>query len=76
METRYVAIDLETSGLSYSKGGRVIEIGTVAIEGAVITAEFTSPFHVWNLFPACAGMERCVSIKMEFGSGTSIKHTG
>ena len=39
---RYVALDVETTGLSPQNGDRVIEIGAVAIENQSIVAEFTS----------------------------------
>lgn len=37
--SRYIAVDVETSGLSVQRGGRVIEVGAVAIESGVIVAE-------------------------------------
>jgi len=40
MTTRQIVIDVETTGLSVQRGGRVIEVGAVAIEHGVITAEF------------------------------------
>jgi DNA polymerase-3 subunit epsilon len=36
---RHVVVDVETSGLSVSRGGRVIEVGAVAIEEGRIVAE-------------------------------------
>jgi DNA polymerase III subunit epsilon len=39
-EAHTVVIDVETSGISTGKGGRVIEIGAVALEGGSIVAEF------------------------------------
>lgn len=41
-EGRYVVFDFETTGLSSVRGGRVIEIGAVAIEGRHIVDEFHS----------------------------------
>ncbi len=51
---RYVAFDVETTGLSPGNGDRVIEIGAVAIEDQSIVGEFSSlidpgksiPWHV------------------------------
>jgi DNA polymerase III epsilon subunit-like protein len=40
--SRYIAVDVETSGLSVQRGGRVIEIGAVVLQGGVIVAEFGS----------------------------------
>lgn len=37
---RYVAVDVETTGFSAATGGRVIEIGAVALENGLIVAEF------------------------------------
>lgn len=37
---RYVVIDVETSGMSPQRGGRVIEVGTVVVEQGEIVAEF------------------------------------
>ena len=39
MPARYVAVDVETTGLSAGAGGRVIEIGAVAVENGEIAAE-------------------------------------
>ena len=39
MPKRHVVVDVETSGYAASRGGRVIEIGAVAIEGGRIVAE-------------------------------------
>ncbi len=38
--SRYVAVDVETSGLSVQRGGRVIEVGAVVLQGGDIEAEF------------------------------------
>ncbi|HWI41038.1 MAG TPA: 3'-5' exonuclease, partial [Verrucomicrobiae bacterium] len=39
---RYVVFDLETTGLSWRGGDRVIEIGAVAVEGSSVAGEFHS----------------------------------
>jgi DNA polymerase III subunit epsilon len=39
---RYAVFDFETTGLSPARGGRVIEVGAVAIEDGRISAEFHS----------------------------------
>ncbi len=41
-EERTVVVDVETSGMSAGKGGRVIEVGAVVLEGGMIVAEFDS----------------------------------
>lgn len=38
--SRIVVVDVETTGMSVQHGGRVIEIGAVAVEGNVIVGEF------------------------------------
>jgi DNA polymerase-3 subunit epsilon len=40
--TKYVVVDVETTGLGVQRGGRVIEVGAVAIETGIIGAEFGS----------------------------------
>lgn len=40
--SRHVAIDVETTGLGVASGGRVIEIGAVAIENGRIVAELST----------------------------------
>ena len=42
VNNRIVVIDVETTGLSALRGGRVIEEGAVAVEDGVIVAEFGS----------------------------------
>lgn len=37
---RYIVIDVETTGMSVQRGGRVIEVGAVALEQGVAVAEF------------------------------------
>lgn len=37
---RIIVVDVETTGLSSQRGGRVIEVGAVALQGDVIVAEF------------------------------------
>jgi len=48
---RYVALDVETTGLSPQNGDRVIEIGAVAIENQGIVAEFSSLIDVDKMIP-------------------------
>jgi len=43
---RYIACDVETSGLSPSRGGRVIEVGAVAFEDGRLTDEFGTLINV------------------------------
>ena len=57
MRERFVAVDVETTGLQPQKGARVIEVGAVAIEGKNITEEFHAiidagkhiPFYVQQI---------------------------
>jgi DNA polymerase III epsilon subunit-like protein len=48
---RYVALDVETTGLSLQNGDRVIEIGAVAVENQSIVAEFSSLIDVDKRIP-------------------------
>ncbi len=48
---RYVALDVETTGLSPKNGDRVIEIGAVAIENQDIVDEFSSLIDVDKMIP-------------------------
>lgn len=36
---RTIVVDVETSGLSVQRGGRVIEVGAVALENGIVVAE-------------------------------------
>ena len=48
---RYIALDVETSGLSPQNGDRVIEIGAVTIENQGIVDEFSSLIDVDKRVP-------------------------
>ena len=48
---RYVALDVETTGLSPKNGDRVIEIGAVAIKDRCIVAEFSSLINSGKSIP-------------------------
>ena len=48
---RYVALDVETTGLLPKNGDRVIEIGAVAIENQSIVDEFSSLIDVDKIIP-------------------------
>ena len=48
---RYVALNVETTGLSPKSGDRVIEIGAVAIEDRCIVAELNSLIHAGKSIP-------------------------
>ena len=37
---RFVVVDVETTGLSAARGGRVIEVGAVLVENGAISSEF------------------------------------
>jgi DNA polymerase-3 subunit epsilon len=39
-EMHTIVVDVETSGMSAGKGGRVIEVGAVVLEGGSVVAEF------------------------------------
>lgn len=43
---RHLIVDVETTGLSHTRGDRVIEVGAVAVENNAIVAEFGSLIRV------------------------------
>jgi len=51
LTNKYVAIDVETTGLLPLNGDRVIEIGAVAIENQSIIAEFSSLINAGKKIP-------------------------
>ncbi len=51
---RYAVFDFETTGLSPALGGRVIEVGAVAIEEGIIFAEFHSMINPGVTIPRAA----------------------
>jgi len=48
---RWVAVDVETTGLSFRRGGRIIEIGALAIEEGEIVSEFETLLHCDAVIP-------------------------
>lgn len=44
--TRFVFMDVETTGLDYRKGHRIIELGAVAMKDGQILSEYQSLIHV------------------------------
>jgi len=50
MPPRVIAIDVETTGLSASRGGRIIEIGAVAVDESGNANEFQRG-SVWHEQP-------------------------
>lgn len=42
MKQRYIILDVETTGLSAARGGRIIEIGAIVVEDAREVGEFQS----------------------------------
>ncbi|MBO9541344.1 3'-5' exonuclease [bacterium] len=49
--TRWVVVDLETTGMSPAKGDRIVEIGAVAVEDGQITETFSSLIHPERSIP-------------------------
>lgn len=43
---KYSVIDVETTGLNVARGGRVIEVGAVAVENGLLVAEFDALINV------------------------------
>jgi len=64
---RYVAIDVETTGLSPRRGHRIIEIGAIAIEGISIVAEFSSLIQADRKISLDAQLVHGITDEMLFG---------
>ncbi|MDO9565839.1 MAG: 3'-5' exonuclease [Candidatus Desulfaltia sp.] len=64
---RYVALDVETTGLSPKSGDRVIEIGAVAIENQCIIAKFSSLIDVDKMIPWQAQKVHGITNEMLYG---------
>lgn len=64
---RYVAIDVETTGLYPGKGDRVIEVGAVALERGELMAEFTALIKVSRAIPANASRIHGITDSMLIG---------
>ncbi|BDV43652.1 DNA polymerase III subunit epsilon [Geotalea uraniireducens] len=87
---RFVAIDVETTGLSPARGDRVIEVGAVALEAGEVVGEFVSlvapgrpiPHHVSRIHGITDEMlrgqprpEEIYPALREFiGGGTLVAH--
>lgn len=66
-EKRHVVVDVETTGLSVARGGRVIEIGAVAVEAGRIVAELDALICVDAPIAAGAYRVHGISPEMLFG---------
>lgn len=53
-QTRFIAIDVETTGFSPSRGDRVIEVGAVVVEQRRIVDEFQSLVNINKRIPSPA----------------------
>lgn len=67
---RYTAIDVETSGLSHLRGGRVIEVGAVVLECGVVINEFVS--LIYTGVPIQYGAYRVHGISEEILAGEPV----
>ena len=70
MQERYVALDVETTGLSPWKGDRVIEIGAIALEGGDLMAEFSTLIQVPRNIPMQASQINGITDEMLIGQPT------
>lgn len=64
---RHVVVDVETTGISVARGGRVIEVGAVAVEGGQIIAELDTLICVDAPIAAGAYRVHGISQDMLFG---------
>ncbi len=65
---RCVAVDVETTGLSASRGGRIIEVGAVAVEGRRMADEFHSLVNIRTRIPLPAQMIHGITNEMLVGT--------
>ena len=70
MQERYVALDVETTGLSPWKGDRVIEIGAIALEGGDLMAEFSTLIQAPREIPFRASQIHGITDEMLIGQPT------
>jgi DNA polymerase III subunit epsilon len=68
---RYVIIDVETTGLRPGRGGRVIEVGAVAVESQEVVGEFHSLVRVNRSVPLQARRIHGISDAMLMGQPTA-----
>jgi len=66
-DKRHVVVDVETTGLSVARGGRVIEVGAVAIEDGCVVAELDTLICVDA--PIAAGAYRVHGISSDMLDG-------
>lgn len=65
--SRWVVVDLETTGMSPLKGDRIVEIGAVAVEDGVITDEFSTLVDPERLIPYYVQRVHGISDSMVMG---------
>jgi len=66
----FIAVDVETTGFSPSRGDRVIEIGAVALEGRRIVDEFHSLINIGRRIPRSAARVHGITEEMLLGQPT------
>lgn len=65
--SRWVVVDLETTGMSPLRGDRIVEIGAVAVENGVLTEEFSTLVDPERLIPPFVQRIHGISDAMVFG---------
>lgn len=71
--SRFIAVDVETSGLSVRRGGRVIEVGAVAVKDGVIVAELDTLIDTGATIHSGQGWVAIVTI-LSMGNFRTKKH--
>ncbi|MFH1076519.1 MAG: 3'-5' exonuclease [Pseudomonadota bacterium] len=66
-ETRFVVVDVETTGLSSRRGDRIIEVGAVIVKGREIAAEFCSLIRTDKPIPFAAEQIHGITNEMLIG---------
>jgi DNA polymerase-3 subunit epsilon len=68
--SRHVVVDVETTGMSVVRGGRVIEVGAVSVEGGRIVAELATLIETDA--PIAAGAYRVHGISRDMLAGMPV----
>ncbi len=69
-QNRFIAVDVETTGFSPSRGDRVIEIGAVALQTLQIVGEFHSLINIGRRIPRSAVRVHGITEDMLLGQPT------
>ena len=69
---RTIVVDVETSGLSVQRGGRVIEVGAVALENGIVVAELDTLINTGIVISYGAYRVHGISEEMLYGKPSPV----